>query len=124
MYGIGLRPNMWCMSRIINTLKKLAGPTQPFAAGANVTVRHASPDDAHALAVLAQLNTSHAPRGDVIVGESGGELWAAVSVDDGHAIANPFRPSGELTFHLIERARELRRAARSKPRPAPRLISA
>ena len=115
---------MWCMSRIINTLKQLAGPTQSFRAGANATVRHARPDDAEALAVLAQLDSSHTPRGEVIVGESGGELWAAVSVDDGHAIANPFRPSGELTFHLIERARELRRATRSKPRRALRPIAA
>lgn len=111
------------MPRIINTLKKLAGPTQSVPAGANVTVRYARPDDAEALVVLAKLDSSHAPRGVIIVAEAGGELWAAVSVDDGHAIANPFLPSGELTFRLIDRARELRRAARNKPRRAQRVWS-
>ena len=55
------------------------------------------------------------PRGDVIVADAGGELWAAVSLDDGHAVANPFRPSGELTWSLMERARGLNRELRAKP---------
>jgi len=46
------------------------------------------------------------------------ELWAAVSLDDNHLIANPFRPSGELAFRLIERARELRRSERRQTRRA------
>ena len=52
----------------------------------------------------------------VLVAEADGELWAAVSVDDSHVIANPFRPSGELAFGLLARARELRRAGRGKPK--------
>jgi len=103
------------MQRFIDTLKKLAGPTQAVPVGANVTVRYARRDDAQALAALAALDSSHAPGGDVLVAELDGELWAAVSLHDGHAIANPFRPSGELAFHLLGRARELRRATRSKP---------
>ena len=98
------------MRRITTLLQKLAGPTQTVRAGANFTLRHARPDDAGALAVLAQLDSSRAPRGAVLVAEADGELWAAVSVDDGHVVANPFRPSGELAFRLVERARELRRA--------------
>ena len=47
----------------------------------------------------------------MIVAEVGGRLWAAQSLDDGHAIADPFRPSGELSFLLAERARQLPRAA-------------
>ena len=109
------------MERFIDTLKKLAGPTQVAPVGANVTVRHARRDDADALAALAALDSSHAPGGEVLVAEAGGELWAAVSLHDGHAIANPFRPSGELAFHLLERARELRRATRSKPKRGLRL---
>ena len=93
------------MRRITEILTKLAGPIQAVPAGADVTLRYARPDDADALAVLAELDTSRAPRGDLLVAEADGELWAAVSLDDGHAIANPFRPSGELTFRLIERAR-------------------
>jgi hypothetical protein len=104
------------MQVFIDTLKKFAGPTQAVPAGANVTVRSAHRDDADALAALAALDSSHAPGGAVLVAEVDGELWAAVSLDDGHAIANPFRPSGELAFHLLGRARELRRATRSKPK--------
>ena len=104
------------MPRIIDTLKNMAGPTQAVPVGANVTVRYARPDDAEALAVLAALDSSPAPDGEILVAEAGGELWAAVSLDDGHAIANPFRPSGELAFHLLERARELRRATRGRPK--------
>ena len=104
------------MQRIIDTLKMLAGPTQAIPVGANVTVRYARPDDAEALAALAALDSSHAPGGVVLVAEAGGELWAAVSVDDSHVIANPFRPSGELAFDLVGRARELRRAGRDKPK--------
>ena len=112
------------MPRITETLKKLAGPVHAVpAAGAGVTVRHARPGDTDALTVLAQLDSSHAPRGDVLVAEANGELWAAVSLDDGHAVANPFRPSGELTFVLLDRARRLRREARritAGPRAEPR----
>ena len=52
----------------------------------------------------------------MLVADVKGELWAAVSLDDGHAVATPFRPSGELTFHLSERARELRGAGRDRTR--------
>ena len=116
MSARGLRANLWFMHPFIDTIKKLAGPTQAVSVGANVTVRHARRDDAEALAALAALDSSHAPSGAVLVAEVDGELWAAVSLDDGHAIANPFRPSGELAFHLLGRARELHRATRSKPK--------
>ena len=72
---------------------------------------------ADCVAAMAELHSSHAPHGDVIVAEADGELWAAVSIDDGHAIANPLRPSGELTFQLIERARDIRRTRRLSTAP-------
>jgi hypothetical protein len=101
--------------QITDILKKLVGPVQSVPVGADVTLRYARDEDTEALAALADLDSSRAPQGAVIVAEADGELWAAVSLDDGHAIANPFRPSGELTFRLAERARELNRAARRKP---------
>jgi hypothetical protein len=103
------------MRPITTILKQLAGPTQSVP-GAHVTIRHAVPADASALGVLARLDSSHPPRGAILVAEQGGELWAALSLDDGHLIANPFRPSGELAFHLVERARGLRRAERRQRR--------
>src|SRR4051812_12729678 len=109
-----------CMTykRFTNTLAKLRGATQSVPTSADVVIRYARRDEADALATLAQLDSSRAPRGEVIVADVQGELWAAVSLDDGHAVANPFRPSGELTFRLSERARELHGAGRhTTPRP-------
>ena len=103
------------MRSLKDTLKKLAGPVQLTPVDTRVNFRYAVPADAQALTELAQLDSSRAPRGDVIVADAGGELWAAVSLEDGHAVANPFRPSGELTWSLMERARELNRELRAKP---------
>src|SRR3954469_25732407 len=104
------------MFSVTRTLKQLRGPIQSVPSSVDVVIRHARPDEADALATLAQLDSSRAPRGDVLVADVQGELWAAVSVDDGHAVATPFRPSGELTFRLIGRARGLRRAGRHTTR--------
>ena len=95
--------------RVTNTLKKILGPAQSAGVGGapSVTIRYARPDDALDLLELAYLDSSHAPEGVVIVAEVGGRLWAARSLDDGHAIADPFRPSGELSFLLAERARQV-----------------
>jgi hypothetical protein len=104
------------MRTLTNIFKKLAGPVQLTPLDTRVTFRYARPDDAEALAALAQLDSSRALRGTVLVAEAGDELWAAVSLEDGHVIATPFRPSGELAFRLAERARELNRESRSKPK--------
>ena len=104
------------MRRITDILRKLAGPIQSVPAGAHVTIRPARPADADALAWLAKLDTSRPPRGAILVAEAGGELWAAISLDDYHLIADPLRPTGELAFRLTERAREVRRADRSSDR--------
>jgi hypothetical protein len=100
----------------MNLIHKLRGPIQSVPTRADVVIRYARPDEADAVATLAQLDSSRAPRGNVIVADLQGELWAAVSVDDGHAVANPFRPSSELTFGLLERAREVRGAGRDRTR--------
>jgi len=104
------------MRRITNLLKQLGGPTPSVPAGPHVTFRHAGAADADALAGLAKLDSSRPPRGAVLVAEVGGELWAAVSLDDNHLVANPFRPTGELAFRLLDRAREIDRAARRQAR--------
>ena len=99
------------MRAATTTLKKILGPTQAVGDAPSVTIRYARPDDALALLELAQLDSSHAPEGIVIVAEVGGRIWAAQSLDDGHAIADPFRPSGELSFLLAERARQVQAVA-------------
>jgi hypothetical protein len=61
-----------------------------------LTIRRADAADAGALARLAALDSSSALSGDSLVAEVGGELWAAVEIDSGSAIADPFRPSADL----------------------------
>jgi hypothetical protein len=80
-----------------------------FDSTASVTIRYATSADAEALERLAELDSQPTPQGTVLVGEVDDELWAAVSLSDYHVIADPFRPSGELAFLLVERARQLRR---------------
>jgi hypothetical protein len=106
--------------RATGTLKKLFGPTQSIDgidSSASVTIRYARPDDRRALMDLAYLDSSYAPYGIVLVAEVDGRLWAALSLEDGHAVADPFRPSGELSFLLAERARQV---AKTMPRERPR----
>jgi hypothetical protein len=102
-----------------------------------LTIRTATPSDADAVERLAQLDSSHVPTGPVLVGEVGRELWAAISLDDYSLVSDPFRPSGEIAFLLVERARQMRReqsgpgrlarafasvTGHARPRPAARLV--
>src|SRR4051794_24939081 len=81
--------------------RTVAGP-------ADVTIRVAQPSDADALRRLAELDSQPAPRGYVLVAEADGALLAAVAVEDGTAIADPFYPTTALVSLLVVRARQLR----------------
>ena len=74
-----------------------------------VLVRPARTIDADALRDLAALDSARTLTGDVIVAASGGEIAAAMSLDTGAVVADPFVP----TTHLVEL---LRTAARPTPR--------
>jgi hypothetical protein len=98
-----------------------------------LTIRMAVSADAEALGRLAQLDSAPPP-GPVpmLVAEVGGELRAALPLDGGPAIADPFEWTAEVVAMLVARARQLeaaapRRAARrwralrpARPAPAPR----
>jgi hypothetical protein len=99
------------------SLRSLTGPTknprpQRTGPAPSLTIRHATADDADALRRLAQLDSARQPQGAVLVAEVGGEPWAAISLQDFHTVADPFRPSAELVWLLVERARDLERAQR------------
>ena len=85
-----------------------------------VTIRRATDADAFALRRLAVIDSASPPTGDVLLAEMGSELWAAVSVDTGAAIADPFRPSAELVELLRFRAE--RTAGHPHIRPLGRLL--
>jgi hypothetical protein len=83
-----------------------------------LTIRPADLADLAGLDRLAALDSASPPTGDVLVAEVGGELWAAISVETGAAIADPFRPSGDLV-ELLRHASGERRTSR---RPLGRLL--
>src|SRR5262245_48387435 len=74
-----------------------------------VTIRRARPDDATALAQLAALDSAAPLDGEVLVAEVGGELWAALALDGGRMISDPFRRAAEARALLRLRAELLRR---------------
>jgi hypothetical protein len=80
----------------------------------SLTIRMATPSDTAAVNRLAALDSSPAPQGAVLVAEVGGQLWSAISLDDFELVADPFRPTGELQFLLVERARQIRRGERGR----------
>jgi hypothetical protein len=73
-----------------------------------VTIRWALPADLSALERLAALDSKQLPAGPLLVAEVGEELWAAFSVLDGIAVADPFRPSADLVGLLSQRAAQIR----------------
>jgi len=73
------------------------------------TIRRASAEDARAVVRLAALDSASPPTGDVLLAEVDGELWAAVDIESGAAIADPFRPSADLVELLRFRADRMRR---------------
>jgi hypothetical protein len=81
-----------------------------------VLVRPARSADASDLAVLAALDSATPLTGDVLLAVSEGEVAAAMSLDTGAVVANPFVP----TTHLVEL---LRTAARPAPRRRSRLAA-
>ena len=87
-----------------------------------VTIRRADLADLAALDRLAALDSASPPTGEALVAEVGGELWAALEISTGTAIADPFRPSGELVEllkqHAAGSARERRSLGRLLPRAA------
>jgi hypothetical protein len=66
-----------------------------MTSNADITIRHANARDDDAIARLAALDETRRPTGLVVVAEADGELWAAISADDGHVAADPFRPSAD-----------------------------
>lgn len=77
-----------------------------------LTIRPADATDTSALYRLAALDSSFPPTGDALIAEVGDELWAAIDVETGESIADPFRPSGELVDLLRLRASLLNEGAK------------
>ena len=76
-------------------------------------IRHATATDEADLIRLAALDSSRVPSGELLVAQVDDNLVAALSVDTGAAIADPF----EHTAAIIDSMRAQVRASRA-PRPA------
>ena len=86
-----------------------------------LTIRWAVSTDAAALSRLAGLDSAPLPaRAPMLLAEVGGNVRAALPLEGGPAIADPFQPTAELVAILEKRARQLapslslRRAARRR----------
>jgi hypothetical protein len=82
----GCRPHHWLMTN------------QPL------TLRVARPDDAPAVRRLAQLDSSRPPSGRVLLAVVGSEPVAALGVDTGSVVADPFRPTADVVAVLRQAA--------------------
>ena len=71
-------------------------------------IRYAADADAAALLRVARLDSSQPPAGRILVAEDRGVLVAAMSVDDGATIADPFRATAPIITMLRLRAEQLR----------------
>ena len=78
------------------------------AAQQDVLIRRSSEADAAAIERLAGLDSRPAPVGELLLAEVDGRLAAAVPLDGGEPIADPFRFTAELVSLLVLRAAQLR----------------
>jgi hypothetical protein len=72
-----------------------------------VTLRYAAAADAPRLQELAELDSASVPQGPALVAEVNGRLRAALAIDGGAVIADPFHRSTELIELLRTRAAQL-----------------
>jgi hypothetical protein len=104
---------------------KAAKASVADAAPADVVIRRASATDAPALVRLGALDSNHragrllaasADEQRVLVAEIDGEIAAALDVDRGVSVADPFHPSAGHAELLALRARQLGAAPRDRGR--------
>ena len=70
-----------------------------------ITIRQATSADQFALRRLAALDDRAALHGEVLLAEQAGEVRAALSLQDGRSIANPFAPTASLVEMLRAHSR-------------------
>jgi len=73
-----------------------------------VVIRAARGSDGPALRRLAELDSHDELTGDVLIAEADDEVVAALSVDTGERVADPFRRTADVVDLLQFRARKLR----------------
>jgi hypothetical protein len=79
-----------------------------------LTVRFATAADAAALMDLARLDSARPLSGDRLVAEAVGRPVAALSLDDGRVVADPFRRTADAVALLRVRAAQQAAAPRAR----------
>ena len=85
-----------------------------------ITLRAAHAGDAASLADLAAMEEAAPLAGEQLVAEIDGIVIAAVSMRDGRALADPFRPTAAVVAMLGQRRRQLIDVRRPARRPTVR----
>jgi hypothetical protein len=75
-----------------------------------LVIRPAYPDDAPTLARLAALDSQRPLAGSAVVAERDGRILAAVALDGGRTIADPFAPTADLVALLRLHAADMARS--------------
>ena len=89
-----------------------------------ITMRPAGPGDCGALMRLAALDSADVPQSPVLVAEAGEELVAAIELDGGRSISDPFQHTSALIEMLELRAAQLTDRAPHHPAMGERLRAA
>jgi hypothetical protein len=74
----------------------------------NMTIRRAGPADGESLVRLAGLDSKRLPTGTFLIAEVDGKEWAAVELESGEVLADPFRPTANVAELLRMRAARIR----------------
>jgi hypothetical protein len=95
-----------------SALVALSSPPDPL--WAPVVIRLATTGDRRAIERLAQLDSARPPLGQTLLGELQGRPVAAVSLQDGSTIADPFVPARDIVELVRLRARQFGLRPRSQ----------
>ena len=88
--------------------------------GGNIyVIRLARDEDRRALDSLAELDSARRINGRALIGEIDGRIAAAVALEDGRVIADPFQPTSHLVVQLRLRTNGLKAHEHTSKRRLP-----
>ena len=91
--------------------KVVRADTVRMTSPASLSLRHATAADGRAVAYLAELDEAERLTGSVLVAFDGDRPVAAMSLDDGRTVADPFTRTANVVDLLRVRARQERSGA-------------
>ena len=91
-------------------LKVIRADTVPMTSPASLSLRTATAADAGAVAYLAELDEAERLTGSVLLAFHGDRPVAAMSLEDGRTVADPFTRTANVVDLLRLRARQQRRS--------------